>query len=84
MVCKLYSTTLFYNIELDMCDRFIFQDNRWKKKALSVVPVKWGVDWIYENYTVLVNIHGGDGSVLIHHGGVEMGQGINTKVYLVV
>ena len=45
-----------------------------------MVPMKWGVkvDWTVSS--VLVNIHAGDGSVLVHHGGIEMGQGINTKV----
>ena len=60
--------------------RFIsFQDNRWKKKALAIVPLKWGVNTSFTKYTVLVNIQS-DGTVLVHHGGVEMGQGINTKV----
>lgn len=32
------------------------------------------------NFTVLVSIYAGDGSVAVSHGGVECGQGINTKV----
>ena len=44
------------------------------------MPLKWGASVGFTKYTVLVNIHGADGSVLVHHGGVEMGQGINTKV----
>ena len=38
--------------------------------------------WVAKNskFSVLVNIHSEDGSVLVQHGGVEMGQGINTKV----
>ena len=57
-----------------------FQANRWKKKGLALTPIKWGVDVASSLFTCLVNIHGGDGSVLVNHGGVEMGQGINTKV----
>ena len=30
--------------------------------------------------TILVNIYVGDGTVTVVHGGVEIGQGINTKV----
>ena len=41
--------------------------------------MKWGVDVTWTYLSVLINIHT-DGSVLIHHGGIEMGQGINTKV----
>lgn len=32
------------------------------------------------NFSVVVSIFGTDGSVAVYHGGVEMGQGINTKV----
>ncbi|XP_022343245.2 uncharacterized protein LOC111136587 [Crassostrea virginica] len=56
------------------------QANRWKKKGLSVVPMKFGIGWVGGNYTALVAIHGFDGSVSITHGGIESGQGINTKV----
>ncbi|XP_048729395.2 xanthine dehydrogenase-like isoform X2 [Ostrea edulis] len=56
------------------------QANRWKKKGLSVVPMKFGIGWTTANYTAFVAIHGYDGSVSITHGGIECGQGINTKV----
>lgn len=52
--------------------------NRWKKRGMSVVPMAWTLD-LPINYSVLVSIFQGDGGVVICHGGIEMGQGINTK-----
>lgn len=63
-----------------LLNSLIDQANRWKKKGLSVVPMKFGIGWTGGNYTALVAIHGLDGSVSISHGGIESGQGINTKV----
>jgi len=40
------------------------------------VGVNWG------KYGVLVSICAEDGSVVVSHGGIESGQGINTKVKL--
>ena len=45
-----------------------------------MVPLKFGIVWSYEG-TVLVDVYAGDGSVAVAHGGVEVGQGINTKVF---
>lgn len=58
----------------------MLQTNRWKKRGLSLVPTRWGVNWAWAYYNVLVAIHSGDGTVSIAHGGIDMGQGINTKV----
>lgn len=63
-----------------MIQLFNLQDNRWKKRGLSVVPLKYGMDISWGRFSVLVSIYGADGSVAISHGGIEMGQGINTKV----
>ena len=50
---------------------------------MSVVPLKWGVIWNSQNpYTVMVSIYATDGTVAIAHGGIEIGQGINTKVFV--
>lgn len=46
---------------------------------MSLVPMAWTLEVNY-NYTVLVSIFHGDGSVVVSHGGIEIGQGINTKV----
>ena len=44
-------------------------------------PVRFGLPWNAGTpYTVFVSIYFVDGTVAIAHGGVEIGQGINTKV----
>ncbi|XP_033731118.1 xanthine dehydrogenase-like [Pecten maximus] len=55
------------------------QNNRWRKKGLSVVPLKFALAWEGAHYNCLVDIYMGDGSVVIDHGGIECGQGVNTK-----
>ncbi|KAK4325143.1 hypothetical protein Pmani_004297 [Petrolisthes manimaculis] len=57
------------------------QDNRWKKRGLSILPARYTYIYLPEwAYRVQVTIYQHDGTVAISHGGVEMGQGINTKV----
>lgn len=58
---------------------FSSQANRWKKQGMSLVPMAWLLD-LFGIYPVLISIYHGDGTVAISHGGIEMGQGINTKV----
>ncbi|KAL2731325.1 xanthine dehydrogenase [Vespula squamosa] len=56
--------------------------HRYKKKGLAVVPVKFGISFttLFLNQAgALVHIYT-DGSVLISHGGIEMGQGLHTKM----
>ncbi|XP_053383995.1 uncharacterized protein LOC123535767 isoform X2 [Mercenaria mercenaria] len=53
--------------------------NRWKKRGMSVVPLKYGVPWNIQNYGVNIAIYAQDGTVALSHGGIEVGQGINTK-----
>ena len=52
------------------------------KKGLALTPVKFGISFnvVHLNQAgALVHIYG-DGSILVNHGGTEMGQGLNTKV----
>jgi len=56
------------------------------KKGLALTPVKFGIAFNVTHFNqagALVHIYT-DGSVLVNHGGTEMGQGINTKVCQVV
>ncbi|XP_050507820.1 uncharacterized protein LOC114324830 [Diabrotica virgifera virgifera] len=53
--------------------------NRWNKRGLSIVPMRWVLD-VNLSFSVLVSIFHRDGGVAISHGGIEIGQGINTKV----
>ena len=57
------------------------QQNRWRKRAISVVPLKFGIAWNGGGpHTIMISIYAVDGTVAITHGGIEIGQGINTKV----
>ena len=59
---------------------FCCQANRWRKRGIGLVPMKYSVSWLGVQYNVQVSIYNGDGTVAIAHGGIEVGQGINTKV----
>ena len=52
------------------------------KRALAVTPVKFGISFNFTAFNqagALVHVYK-DGSVLINHGGTEMGQGLHTKM----
>ncbi|MGE5450936.1 MAG: xanthine dehydrogenase molybdopterin binding subunit [Acidobacteriota bacterium] len=52
------------------------------KKGLALTPVKFGISFnvVHLNQAgALVHVYG-DGSILVNHGGTEMGQGLHTKV----
>lgn len=52
------------------------------KRAIAITPVKFGISFnltAFNQAGALVHVYK-DGSVLINHGGTEMGQGLHTKM----
>ncbi|KAJ6570341.1 molybdopterin binding aldehyde oxidase/xanthine dehydrogenase [Mycena sp. CBHHK59/15] len=61
-------------------DRFN-KEHKWRKRGIVLVPTKFGLAFgvkAMNQGSALVHIYM-DGSVLVAHGGVEMGQGLYTK-----
>ncbi|KAJ0009401.1 hypothetical protein NQD34_001103 [Periophthalmus magnuspinnatus] len=58
------------------------KQNQWKKRGVAIVPIKYGIGFsegFLNQGSALVHIYK-DGSVLVAHGGTEMGQGVHTKM----
>ncbi|XP_014214847.1 xanthine dehydrogenase-like [Copidosoma floridanum] len=58
------------------------KEHRFRKRGLAVVPVKFGISFtaLFMNQSgALLHVYT-DGSVLLSHGGTEMGQGLHTKM----
>lgn len=52
------------------------------KRGLAMTPVKFGISFTFTAYNqagALVHVYK-DGSVLVNHGGTELGQGLHTKM----
>ncbi|KAK6438877.1 hypothetical protein LTR95_004923 [Oleoguttula sp. CCFEE 5521] len=61
------------------------KEHKWKKRGLSIIPTKFGISFtaLFLNQAgALVHIYH-DGSVLVAHGGTEMGQGLHTKMTMI-
>jgi xanthine dehydrogenase/oxidase len=56
--------------------------NAWRKRGIAMIPLKYGISYTYlpMNQATAEIVVYTDGSVLVHHGGIEMGQGVNTKI----
>ncbi|SHO60030.1 xanthine dehydrogenase/oxidase [Algoriphagus zhangzhouensis] len=57
--------------------------NKWKKRGIYMLPVKYGSGYnlvMIEQAAAVVSVFSGDGSISINQGGVDMGQGMMTKV----
>ncbi|ESO98492.1 hypothetical protein LOTGIDRAFT_226623, partial [Lottia gigantea] len=58
------------------------RENRWRKRGIFIMPMQFGIGFGRMSMNqggAFVSIYT-DGSVLLAHGGVEMGQGINVKM----
>ncbi|XP_049874983.1 uncharacterized protein LOC126373064 [Pectinophora gossypiella] len=53
-------------------------NNRWRKRAVKILPLTYGIFYL-GNFNCILSVYHTDGSVVLIHGGIEMGQGINTK-----
>lgn len=53
--------------------------NRWKKRGINLANMGFPTAYL-GNYGALVSVSHGDGSVFVNIGGIEIGQGINTRV----
>jgi xanthine dehydrogenase/oxidase len=61
------------------------ESHKWNKRGMALIPTKFGISFtaLFLNQAgALVHIYH-DGSVLLAHGGVEMGQGLHTKMIMV-
>lgn len=67
-----------YQKRKQLCKDFN-DNNRWRKRGIAVVPMAWPLIY-YGVMPAFVAIYHRDGSVVVTHGGIESGQGINTKV----
>lgn len=56
--------------------------NKWRKRGISLIPVKYGSGYnllLLEQAAAVVVVNPKDGTVIIHQGGVEIGQGLATQ-----
>ncbi|KAK8445619.1 hypothetical protein SEVIR_9G359200v4 [Setaria viridis] len=69
-------------VEARKAVRSFNSNNRWRKRGIAMVPTKFGISFtskFMNQAGALVQVYT-DGTVLVTHGGVEMGQGLHTKV----
>lgn len=62
-------------------------ENKWKKRGISMIPLKYGISYTFRPMnqgSAYIIVYREDGSVMLHHGGVEMGQGLHTKMAQIV
>ena len=83
MYGQVLSETNYYNRRKAIDD--FNSKHKWNKRGLAIIPTKFGISFtaIFLNQAgALVHIYH-DGSVLVAHGGCEMGQGLHTKMTII-
>uniref|UniRef100_A0A671QHA9 Xanthine dehydrogenase/oxidase n=1 Tax=Sinocyclocheilus anshuiensis TaxID=1608454 RepID=A0A671QHA9_9TELE len=70
-----------FNKRKDAAEQYNRQ-HRWTKRGLSIIPTKFGISFtaVFLNQAGALVLVYSDGSVLLTHGGTEMGQGLHTKM----
>ena len=56
------------------------QSNTWRKRGIALVPCKYNINYFPLPFYCHISVYEGDGTVSVATGGIEMGQGLNTKV----
>eukprot|EP00026_Physarum_polycephalum_P000747 Phypoly_transcript_00748.p1 GENE.Phypoly_transcript_00748~~Phypoly_transcript_00748.p1 ORF type:complete len:1347 (+),score=177.55 Phypoly_transcript_00748:570-4043(+) len=77
-----FNTSIEYQARLQAVQMYN-NNKKWSKKGISMTTVKFGIQWSGNQFGIIINVYP-DGTVNITHGGVEIGQGIDTKVAQVV
>lgn len=54
--------------------------NRWRKRGIAAMPMKYGIGWPGYNAEAIIRVYTADGTVQVSTSGIEMGQGLYTKV----
>ncbi|MFM9053044.1 MAG: xanthine dehydrogenase molybdopterin binding subunit, partial [Bacteroidota bacterium] len=80
-ICEQIQRTSDYRLRREIIDAFN-KKHELTKRGIAATPVKFGISFtttFLNQAGALVHIYT-DGSVLVNHGGTEMGQGLNTKI----
>ena len=80
MYDKLIETSEYFKRKKEI--EIFNKENEFNKRGIALTPVKFGISFttsFLNQAGALVNIYT-DGTVLVNHGGTEMGQGLNTKI----
>ncbi len=54
--------------------------NRWRKRGVHIAAIKYGIADPGNQAAILLNVMQDDGTITFAHSGIEIGQGIHTKV----